>query len=56
MLVHLGVAHGQGWALARPGAPWPRVNAEAAGLCRELRSADSKVVPLATRDSLRRGA
>ena len=30
VLIHLGVAYGQGWALARPGAPWPRVNAEAA--------------------------
>jgi diguanylate cyclase (GGDEF)-like protein len=56
VLVHLGVAHGQGWALARPGAPWPRVNAEAAGLCRELRSAQSKVVSLGARAELRRGA
>jgi diguanylate cyclase (GGDEF)-like protein len=45
-LVHLGVAYGQGWALGRPDAPWPRVNAEAAGLCRELRSGESKIVPL----------
>jgi diguanylate cyclase (GGDEF)-like protein len=56
VLVHLGVAYGQGWALARPGAPWPRVNAEAAGLCRELRSAQSKVVSLGARTELRRGA
>jgi len=56
MLVHLGVAHGQGWALARPGAPWPRVNAEAAGLCRELRSTQANVVSLGTRSQLRRGA
>ena len=25
VLIHLGVAYGQGWALARPGAGWPRV-------------------------------
>ncbi len=56
MLVHLGVAHGQGWALARPAAPWPRVNAEAAGLCRELRSGHAKIVPLGDRAALRRGA
>jgi diguanylate cyclase (GGDEF)-like protein len=55
-LIHLGVAHGQGWALARPAAPWPRVNAEAAGLCRELRSGHSKIVPLGDRAQLRRGA
>ena len=55
VLVHLGVAYGQGWALGRPGAPWPRVNTEAAGICRELRSADSKVVSLGARE-LRRGA
>jgi len=55
VLVHLGVAYGQGWALGRPEAPWPRVNAEAAGICRELRSADSKVVSLGARE-LRRGA
>jgi diguanylate cyclase (GGDEF)-like protein len=53
VLVHLGVAYGQGWALGRPEAPWPRVNAEAAGLCRELRSGESKVVELS---ALRRGA
>lgn len=46
VLVHLGVATGQGWALGRPGAPWPRVNAEAARLCRELRSEEAKIVPL----------
>ncbi len=51
-LIHLGVSYGQGWALARPGAPWPRVNAEAAGLCRELRSAQPRIVPL----ELRKGA
>jgi diguanylate cyclase (GGDEF)-like protein len=55
-LVHLGVAHGQGWALARPGPAWPRVNAEAAGLCRELRSGHAKIVPLGDRVQLRRGA
>jgi diguanylate cyclase (GGDEF)-like protein len=47
VLIHLGVAYGQGWALARPAAPWPRVNAEAARLCRELRSEQAKIVPLA---------
>jgi diguanylate cyclase (GGDEF)-like protein len=46
VLIHLGVAYGQGWALGRPGAPWPRVNAEAARLCRELRSAQPRLVPL----------
>ena len=55
-LVHLGVAQGQGWALGRPAAPWPRVNAEAAGLCRELRSGHSRIVPLGDRAELRRGA
>jgi EAL domain-containing protein (putative c-di-GMP-specific phosphodiesterase class I) len=55
-LVHLGVAHGQGWALARPAPAWPRVNAEAAGLCRELRSGHAKIVPLGDRVQLRRGA
>jgi EAL domain-containing protein (putative c-di-GMP-specific phosphodiesterase class I) len=53
VLIHLGVAHGQGWALARPGEPWPRVNAEAAHICRELRSEHAKIVPLGAR---RRGA
>ena len=56
VLIHLGVAYGQGWALARPGAGWPRVNAEAARLCRELRSARTKIVPLGTPQPLRRGA
>jgi diguanylate cyclase (GGDEF)-like protein len=51
ILIHLGVAAGQGWALARPGDPWPRVNAEAARLCRELRSEQSKVRPLGSRRS-----
>jgi diguanylate cyclase (GGDEF)-like protein len=46
VLIHLGVVHGQGWALGRPGEPWPRVNAEAARLCRELRSEEAKIVPL----------
>ncbi|MGH2745498.1 MAG: EAL domain-containing protein [Thermoleophilaceae bacterium] len=45
VLVHLGVAYGQGWALARPAQAWPRVNAEAARICRELRS-ELKIVPL----------
>jgi diguanylate cyclase (GGDEF)-like protein len=46
VLIHLGVAYAQGWALARPGEPWPRVNAEAARLCRELRSEQAKIIPL----------
>jgi diguanylate cyclase (GGDEF)-like protein len=49
VLIHLGVASGQGWALARPGEPWPRVNAEAARLCRELRKEQSKLVPLGSK-------
>jgi diguanylate cyclase (GGDEF)-like protein len=52
VLIHLGVAYGQGWALGRPAAGWPRVNAEAARLCRELRSAQPRIVPL----ELRKGA
>ena len=57
MLIHLGVAYGQGWALGRPGAPWTRVKAEAARLCRELRSARPKMVVLdAAPEPLRRGA
>jgi diguanylate cyclase (GGDEF)-like protein len=52
VLIHLGVAYGQGWTLGRPAAVWPRVNAEAAGLCRELRSAQPRIVPL----ELRKGA
>ncbi len=51
VLIHLGVAAGQGWALARPGEPWPRVNTEAARLCRELRSEQAKVRPLGSRRS-----
>jgi diguanylate cyclase (GGDEF)-like protein len=46
VLIHLGVASAQGWALARPGPPWPRVNAEAARICRELRSEHAKIIPL----------
>jgi EAL domain-containing protein (putative c-di-GMP-specific phosphodiesterase class I) len=53
VLIHLGVAHGQGWALARPDAAWPRVNAEAARICREMRSEQAKIVPLGSK---RRGA
>ena len=49
VLVHLGVAYGQGWALARPADAWPSVNGEAASICRELRSEQSKIVPLGTR-------
>jgi diguanylate cyclase (GGDEF)-like protein len=46
VLIHLGVAYAQGWALARPAEAWPRVNVEAADLCRELRSEQAKIVPL----------
>ena len=46
VLVHLGVAYGQGWALGRPGDRWPKVNSEAAAICRELRAEQNKVVPL----------
>jgi diguanylate cyclase (GGDEF)-like protein len=46
VLIHLGVAYAQGWALARPGEPWPRVNAEAARICRQLRSEQAKIIPL----------
>lgn len=53
VLIHLGVAHGQGWALGRPGAAWPRVNAEAARICHEMRSEQAKVVPLGSK---RRGS
>jgi diguanylate cyclase (GGDEF)-like protein len=56
VLIHLGVAYGQGWALGRPAAAWPRVNAEAARLCRELRSAQPKIVPLGAPGQMRRGA
>jgi diguanylate cyclase (GGDEF)-like protein len=49
VLIHLGVAHGQGWALGRPGAAWPRVNPEAARVCREMRSEQAKVVPLGSK-------
>jgi hypothetical protein len=45
----VGVAYGQGWALARPGDAWPRVNAEAAHICRDLRSEQAKIVPLGAR-------
>ncbi|MGH2761079.1 MAG: EAL domain-containing protein [Thermoleophilaceae bacterium] len=55
-LVHLGVPYGQGWALARPAEPWPRVNAAAARLCRELRSEQGRVVPLGAGAGWRRGA
>jgi EAL domain-containing protein (putative c-di-GMP-specific phosphodiesterase class I) len=56
VLIHLGVAYGQGWALGRPAADWPRVNAEAARLCRELRSVTPKIVPLGRPEPLRKGA
>jgi diguanylate cyclase (GGDEF)-like protein len=56
VLIHLGVACGQGWALGRPAAPWARVNAEAARLCRELRSEQPRIVPLGARTEMLRGA
>ena len=56
VLIHLGVAYGQGWALGRPAAAWSRVNAEAALVCRELRSAQPKIVPLGASAQMRRGA
>jgi len=46
VLVHLGVTTGQGWVFARPGSAWPRVNPEAARLCRELRGEKTKIVPI----------
>jgi EAL domain-containing protein (putative c-di-GMP-specific phosphodiesterase class I) len=55
-LIHLGVAYGQGWAFGRPGARWPRVNAEAARLCRELRSVQPRIVPVGAAGQMRRGA
>jgi len=51
VLIHLGVATGQGWVLARPGAPWPEVDPEAARLCRELRAEQSKIVPIGSKRS-----
>ena len=51
VLIHLGVATGQGWALARPGAPWPEIDPEAARVCRELRAERSKIVPIGSKRS-----
>jgi diguanylate cyclase (GGDEF)-like protein len=51
VLVHLGVAHGQGWALGRPAPAWPEVNPDAARICREMRSEQLKIVPLSTKRS-----
>jgi EAL domain-containing protein (putative c-di-GMP-specific phosphodiesterase class I) len=56
VLIHLGVAYGQGSALGRPAEPWPRVRAEAAGICRDLRSERSKLVALGSKRSGVRGA
>ena len=42
VLAALGVTYAQGYALARPGVPWPQVDAEAARVCR---SAGSEAVP-----------
>ena len=55
VLIHLGVAYGQGWALGRPDGPWGRTNAEAARICRELRSEQIKIVPLGERAQMGRG-
>ena len=49
VLIHLGVAYGQGWALARPGDAWPPVSAEALRICSELRLEQRKIVPLGAR-------
>jgi diguanylate cyclase (GGDEF)-like protein len=49
VLIHLGVAYGQGWALARPGDAWPPVSADAVRICSELRLEQSKIVPLGAR-------
>jgi diguanylate cyclase (GGDEF)-like protein len=51
VLIHLGVAAGQGWALARPGEAWPQVNPEAARLCRDLRGEHGGIVRLSGRRS-----
>jgi diguanylate cyclase (GGDEF)-like protein len=53
VLVHLGVAYGQGWVLARPGEGWGGVSEEAAALCRNLGGEQDKVVTL---EALRRPA
>jgi diguanylate cyclase (GGDEF)-like protein len=49
VLIHLGVVHGQGWALGRPGPAWPEVHDEAARMCREMRSEQAKVVLLGSK-------
>lgn len=49
VLIHLGVATGQGWVLARPGEAWPSVNPDAARLCRELHGELARIVPLGSR-------
>ena len=49
VLIHLGVAYGQGWALGRPTAPWPQVDTEAARICRDMRSEQLKIVPMSTK-------
>jgi EAL domain-containing protein (putative c-di-GMP-specific phosphodiesterase class I) len=51
VLIHLGVATGQGWVFARPGEAWPTVNPEAARLCRHLRGDPARLVPLGSRRS-----
>ena len=56
VLIHLGVAYGQGWALGRPGVRWPEVDPEAVRVCREMRAEQAKVVPLGSKRSEATGA
>jgi diguanylate cyclase (GGDEF)-like protein len=51
VLIHLGVASGQGWVFARPGEAWPTVNPEAAQLCRDLHGEPGRIVALGSRRS-----
>jgi diguanylate cyclase (GGDEF)-like protein len=45
VLIHLGVATGQGWVLGRPAEAWPSVNPEAARVCRELHGELARITP-----------
>jgi diguanylate cyclase (GGDEF)-like protein len=49
VLIHLGVATGQGWALARPAEAWPEVSPEAVRLCQEIHGKSGRVVQLGSR-------
>jgi len=51
VLIHLGVATAQGWALAHPGEPWPAVDPTAVRLCRDLRAEQARIVPIGSRRS-----